>query len=221
MVFAVVVGGIAHAMKRSLPSEQANPYVIPVNIGPWKGRNIDCDMQSLRTIIGAQDVIFRSYGNGIDVIVLYIAFYKDVDSADNVHAPEVCYTGQGWLIAEDDIVPGRLGISRARVNRLVIQKAGEQELVYNWWQTGKMIIPRNSCNRFYQMFLSFTGRNPSTIWVRMSKDLQRDLRLEEQSMIGFCKDLMPFLHVPESPDDRFPYAKARLQEFRKNTRITP
>jgi EpsI family protein len=209
IVFAVIVGGMAHAMKRSLTSEHNHPHLIPVDIGSWKGRNIDCDVHRLKAFIGAQDVVFRSYGNGMDVIVLYMAFYKDVDSADSVHAPEVCFAGQGWMIAEDNIVQRRLGKARASVNRMVIQKAGEQELVYNWWQTGRKIIPRNSINRFYQMFLSITGHNPSTIWVRMSKIMKEDPRREEQSMIRFCGDLMPFMDDSGRNDNETPHHLGR------------
>jgi EpsI family protein len=194
MVFAVIVGAAAYTMKRAMPSEQVRPFEIPVNIGHWKGRNVSCDLAALRSAIGAQDVVFRSYGNGVDAIVLYAAFYKDVDSADCVHAPEVCYTGQGWMISEDDVISVSLGRVRAQVSRLVIRKAGDRELVYCWWNTGERIIPRNSLNRFYQMFLSITGRNPSTVWVRMSKNLQGDERQEEGSMTGFCQSLMPFLN---------------------------
>lgn len=193
---------MAHVLKRSLPAEQGHHRAIPVNIGAWKGSEVDCDRPSLIAAIGAQDIIFRSYRNGADSIVLYVAFYKDVDSADNMHAPDVCYEGQGWLVAEDEVVGKNLGAARALINRLVVTKAGKKELVYTWWLTSGRTIPRNSLNRFYQMYMSVTGRSASTIWIRMSRRLGENPAREEERMARFCADLMPILHGRAGTGDR-------------------
>jgi EpsI family protein len=193
IVFALIVGGIAHGAKRFLSSDHPTTCRIPASFGSWNGSDVECDRQSLRSVLGAQEIVFRSYGSGMDAIVLYIAFYKDVDSADNVHSPKVCYAGQGWMVMEDDNVRVRMGRAWPRVNRLVIRKAGKQELVYNWWQTGGRVIPRNSLNRFFQMFLSITGRDPSTVWVRVSKQVNGEMGPEEERMMRFMDDLMPCL----------------------------
>lgn len=193
LVFALSVFGSAHVMKQSLHSECINPYRIPESIGHWKGMSLGTDLGLLKSGMGAQDIVFRTYRNGIDVVTLYVAFYKDIDSANQVHAPEVCYPGQGWTIARDEVVVRKFGDGEARINRLIIHKENRQELVYHWWQTGDMIIPWNSANRVYQMIKSLRGQNPSTVWIRVSTDTKKDVKSCEESIERFSRELTPLI----------------------------
>ncbi|HON38350.1 MAG: exosortase C-terminal domain/associated protein EpsI [Desulfomonilia bacterium] len=193
LVLALSVYGSSSCLKRALYSELTCMYTVPDTIGPWVGSDVDTDIEGLKEAIGAQRVVFRTYRHGRDEVSLYLAYYKDVNSANMVHAPEVCYTGQGWTMKENDIVPRTLGPQHAMVNRMVIEKVGRQELVYAWWQTGGKTIPRNSVNRFYQVMRSITGKHPSTVWVRISVALSDETAGDEERLMMFGARLMPLL----------------------------
>ncbi len=193
LVLALSVYGFSHSLKRALYSECACPYVVPDMIGQWIGSDIDTDIEGLKEAIGAQGIVFRTYRSGNDEVSLYLAYYQDVNSANMVHAPEVCYTGQGWTVKENDIVSRKLGSRHAMVNRMVIEKLERQELVYAWWQTGDKTIPYNSVNRLYQVMRSITGKHPSTVWVRISVALSDDTTCDEHRLTMFGSRLMALL----------------------------
>lgn len=185
--------GAMYARHSMHTSQYANTYQLPMTLGNWRASDVNTDLESLQKGLGAQSMIFRSYTNGDDSVMLYLAYYKDVDSANLVHAPAVCYPGQGWTIKTDEIASINILNKETDVNRLIIQKGKDKELVYNWWQTGDAIIPRNSTNRFYQMYKSVLGQNPSTIWVRLSVSAVDNMVPNERLLMQFAGDLFPFL----------------------------
>jgi EpsI family protein len=193
LVLALTVYGSSHSLKRALHSECICPYDVPDSIGGCEGEDIDTGIADLRSSIGAQDVAFRTYRCGDDTITLCLAYYKDVRSADMVHAPEVCYAAQGWTVVENDIVPRRLGRKNILVNRMVTGKRMKRELVYSWWQTGERTIPRNSFNRLYQVMLGIAGKHRSTVWVRISTAQEKNITHDEERITVFASDLMPLL----------------------------
>ncbi len=193
LVLALSVYGSSHGLKKALYSEQTCTYAIPPTIGQWIGSDVDADIKGLKEAIGAQRVVFRTYRCEQDEVSVYLAYYQNVNSADMVHAPEVCYTGQGWSMKENNIVSRKFGPRHAMVNRMVIEKLERQELVYAWWQTGDKTIPRNSVNRFYQVIRSITGKHPSTVWVRISVALGDDTTGDEDRLTMFGGQLMPLL----------------------------
>lgn len=179
--------------KGAMYSEHASSYRLAENIGDWQSQEVQTNMDMLRAELGAQSILFRSYSKPGGSITLYLAYYKDVDSANRVHAPTVCYPGQGWTVVEDTVIDQTTDGRRAGINRLVIEKGKARELVYNWWQTGDAIFPKNSTNRFYQMYRSVAGEDPSTVWVRLSIDLSDSAHAREADLAQLTGALMPLI----------------------------
>ncbi len=179
--------------KGAMYSEHASSYRLAENIGDWHSQEVQTNMDLLRAELGAQSILFRSYSKPGGSITLYLAYYKDVDSANRVHAPTVCYPGQGWTVVEDTVIDQTTDGRRAGINRLVIEKGKARELVYNWWQTGDAIFPKNSTNRFYQMYRSVAGEDPSTVWVRLSIDLSDSAHAREADLAQLTGALMPLI----------------------------
>jgi len=199
LVLALTVYGSAHLMRHTMYSEHAHMYRLPESIGPWKGTDIEADIGFLKSALGAQSITFRSYRRGMREIILYAAYYKDVDSADRVHAPTVCYPGQGWTVEHDDTVALKIGRGEVEIDRIMVRKGSRRLLIYHWWQTGEKIISRNSVNRFYLILKSVTGRSPSTAWIRLSLDAGGSLEDDERAVARFLSDLMPLIrnYFPE------------------------
>jgi EpsI family protein len=180
------------------PAEK-NPgdiYSLPLTIGQWEGNDVEYDPELLASWLGTTKIVFRNYRNrvnGYDV-TLYVAYYKDFESSDKAHAPEVCYPGQGWEVRSDGDVQYELSGSNAHFRRMTVEKNSEQEIVYSWWQTGKKIIPYNSWYHLNQILNKITFQDTSAIWVRISAGISGDQgkNTHGEDMIKvFCKDAAP------------------------------
>jgi len=192
LVLVVFLGAVY--AKKAMHSEYMSTYELPGRIGDWQGENLDTNLDFLRSELGAQSILFRTYVKQDTTITLYLAYYKDVDSANRVHSPTVCYPGQGWKVISDDVLGLNMNGRKVDINRLVIEKEKERELVYNWWQTGDAAFPRNSTNRFYQMYKSVSGDNPSTVWVRLSTSMNRSAHADESDIGRLTTEIIPLLH---------------------------
>jgi len=109
---------------------------VPARIGQWTGEDIEPGADDPQVPSRAGQAVFRAYRRGPDAVVLYLACFHDVDSADRVHAPEVSYPAQGWTIRESGVVQKNLGGSPIMISRMVVERPRQMEVVYNWWITG-------------------------------------------------------------------------------------
>ncbi len=98
----------------------------------------------------ANTTIFADYfQNAYGSVNLYIGFYDSLERAKLSHAPQVCFTAQGWVMEKNDKINIMLGNQAKTVNRLVLDKDESKLLVYYWYQAGPKIY-----DDLFQMKLS-------------------------------------------------------------------
>lgn len=86
----------------------------------------------LKPITGSQVVldslqaditIFADYSQpGTESVNLYIGYYNTLEQSKMSHAPQVCFTAQGWIMKKNDKVNIMLGGHTIKVNRLLLEK---------------------------------------------------------------------------------------------------
>ena len=86
-------------------SEYRSSYELPSEIGMRQEKDTENNLKKLKEELGTQSIVFRTYAHKDYLVTLFLAYYKDIDSADKVHAPQVCYSGQGWTINSDQVIP--------------------------------------------------------------------------------------------------------------------
>ncbi len=136
---------LAHSAARSIaPARGAvrmerEPYVLfPMAFAGWSGRAVTLDPK-VEASLGADDYLSAYFrhpeeATGVDLFLSY--YYSQIDGR-SIHAPEICLPGSGWEIfaidpVEVDLSGARLGI--VTLNRAVIQKGLEKQLVYYWFE---------------------------------------------------------------------------------------
>jgi EpsI family protein len=112
--------------------------IFPRQLGDWSGTTgmLDPDIER---ILAADDYLaayFRSPAatEGVD---FFVAYYHSQTDGTGIHSPEVCLPAGGWEIfslnrTEIDLPETRFGTFP--LNRAVIQKGLEQQLVYYWFE---------------------------------------------------------------------------------------
>lgn len=123
----------------------------PITIGQWKmGKEYPMDDRTLE-ILKVDDYIFREYfpnhndqkNLAISSIQFYCGYYTNQTQGKTVHSPKHCYPGSGWnpISSNKEII--KVPVSNGgedisfNVNRMIIGKGDERQLVFYWYQTGK------------------------------------------------------------------------------------
>ncbi len=177
-------------------SEKA--YSLSESIGVWQGREVSFERERLTEWLGTKNIVFREYRNTKtgDVIVLYVAYYKNMEASDLAHAPEVCYPGQGWSIKFNKDIEVTSLNRKNKVKRIIIEKDTRKEVVYSWWQVGDTLIASNSWYRLNQIYRRLCSLNTASIWVRISVETagkDKDRIPEETVLVDFMNDAAPAL----------------------------
>lgn len=107
-----------------------------LRIPEWEETQIPSSKAVLDTL-QANTTVFADYRqNGHEPVNLYIGFYDSLDKTKLSHAPQVCFTAQGWVMEKNDKIDIKLGGESKKVNRLMLAKGAAKLLVYYWYQAG-------------------------------------------------------------------------------------
>lgn len=122
------------------------PMALP---GGWIGRPDRLESDVLATL-AVDDYIIANYTRaGEPWVNFYVAYYNSQSGGQSTHSPRTCIPGGGWEISQLDEVPltvaaqesasGRTAVSAApamgaRINRAIIQKGEQRQLVYYWFR---------------------------------------------------------------------------------------
>ncbi len=119
----------------------------PARMGQLNGTREAMDPVFLDALRLDDYLLMNYLGAGDLPINLYVAYYRSQRSGMSVHSPRLCLPGGGWQIRrfEQYTVPAGGGHPRLPVNRVLIEKGGQRQLVYYW-------------------FLERTGGSPMSTW---------------------------------------------------------
>lgn len=121
---------------------QREPFsLFPRRIDAWSGSSERLD-PAVEKVLDATDYLNMTYAApGRGYVNMFVAFYDKQTEGNGIHSPEVCLPVGGWEIFSLEphrIDPGVPSFGPFTVNRAVIQKGLEKQLVYYWFeQRGK------------------------------------------------------------------------------------
>lgn len=130
--------------------------VFPMQIGEWTGMAQTPFTQEIIDVLGVDDYVTRAYflpdRSGVG---LYIGYWASQRQGDTIHSPLNCLPGAGWEPISQSIIqvpdPRRPDGGTVPVNRVLIQKGLERQLVYYWYQSHGRIVADEYRGRFYLM----------------------------------------------------------------------
>jgi len=182
-------------LRKGYSARDIGKIKLPLEIGAWKGREIDYDKKAFQ-VLGADVTIFREYsryGNG--EVTLYLAYYQDMSKADLSHSLEICYPGQGWQIVKQETQLLYLDNGESiLVNRMIVQKHREKQLVIYWFQSREGAFARRGAQKFSLILDRLRGRRNDSVFVIVSSFIVDDNVKEVwNTERGFTQELFPLL----------------------------
>lgn len=191
VVFVGVLGGYSAFMWSG--GVQINPVPLekplsefPMQIGNWGGHMSTMDADTLE-VLGTENYLLADYTNPEgDSVNLYMLYFPKQDSTSNqaVHTPEVCIPGGGWEILSytKTAIEAKNGLHQP-VNRLVIAKGLQRQLVYYWFFQGEDTVLDVSAARFAMIKRSILERKTNGGMIRLVTPVGTDGMHKEKRII--------------------------------------
>jgi EpsI family protein len=144
---------LANARKSEAPIARTTFGSFPMMLESWRAVNDPPLEDDILKVLGVDDYASRIYykPNGA-AVGLYMGYYNSQRQGDTIHSPMNCLPGAGW----EPVEQGRLTIANAdgvgrdiTVNRYVVQKGLERQLVLYWYQSRGRVVASEYWSKFY------------------------------------------------------------------------
>jgi len=118
----------------------------PYEFGQWEGRRGENLSSEILDVLGVDDYINRVYASsGNTVAGLYIGYYQSQRQGDTMHSPMNCLPGAGWepvsrTYLPVSVVSGAGTQATIVVNRYLIQKGLDKQVVLYWYQSHGRVV---------------------------------------------------------------------------------
>lgn len=184
---------------RQLVPERRSFADFPLSFGHWQGRANVLDSSYLE-MLKLDDYVLADYALEAPAppVNLYVAYYAKQTDGNSAHSPRACIPGDGWQILSSEIreVPSILHSSKPlAVNRAVIQKGENRQVVYYWFQQRGRYITNEYSVKLSIFFDAVTRHRTDGAMVRLVAPL-RDGESEEvgdKRLEQFSRQVVPAL----------------------------
>ncbi len=163
----------------------------PTQVGVWQGDQATME-KSITEYLGLNDYVLANYTNDkAELVNFYAAYYESQRKGVSPHSPRVCIPGGGWQIA--DIT--RTEIGDLPINRIVIKKDDNTQLVYYWFQQRGRQFANEYFMKWYlfkdALLLNRTDGALVRITTLVSKN--EDIASADARLQNFAKHVTPVL----------------------------
>ena len=159
VLFACFVGAagiIARASEAETVQIRESLDRFPTRLGDWNGVQQAPFAKDILAVLGVDDYLTRVYyGPDRAGVGLYIGYYQSQRQGDTMHSPLNCLPGAGWEPLSKGVLrmnvqygPGRAA-REIEINRYVIQKGLDRQLVLYWYQAHGRIVASEYWGKFY------------------------------------------------------------------------
>jgi EpsI family protein len=174
---AAVAIGQASRVERVPPRESLERF--PLGIDQWHGQSADRFDQRVLTALGVDEYISRIYSESAGQTAgLYIGYYQSQREGNTMHSPLNCLPGAGWQPVVKERIripvldrPSAVGRPDARrdieVNRFVIQKGGDRQVVIYWYQSRDRVVASEYWGKVFTVLDALRTNRTDAAMVRV------------------------------------------------------
>lgn len=191
------------------PIARENFALFPRTLGIWRGTQNRLDA-NIERVLGADDYINATYttaGQGAVPVSLFSAFYHKQTEGSGIHSPEVCLPVGGWEIFSFDtheVDFPKTVYGRFPLNRAVIQKGLNKQLVYYWFEQRGRRMTNDFSAKMSVLYDGFTiGRSDGAIVRFTTPILPNEPEAAAEARIeALMAEVLPRLprFIPDGPD---------------------
>ena len=175
---------------------------LPFSVGPWSGRPAAPLADDVLGQLGVDDYINRHYINTAGAtalpIGLYVGYYASQRQGDTIHSPQNCLPGAGWRPVEAGRSEIPVNGRTLDVNRYVIQKGLDRQVVLYWYQGRGRVVANEYANKALLMLDAARLNRTSGGLVRVMTPVRTTTEAATAELTTFVAALFPRLerHLP-------------------------
>jgi len=168
----------------------------PMMIKEWTGQRVPVSAEII-ALSGAEDALSAIYQNEHkESVSLYIGYRGSPfgESENFFHSPSVCLPSSGWktisMSAHD--IPNVPVFGMMTVKKMIIERTGERQLVYYWFQTKSRVSHDVNINRFHLTLHALKRDNTHDLFIRPIMALRsgEDEEKAQHRMDQFVRDFL-------------------------------
>ncbi|MBK7550796.1 MAG: VPLPA-CTERM-specific exosortase XrtD [Syntrophaceae bacterium] len=169
----------------------------PQVVGTWEGSRQHMEQKFIAEL-DLSDYTIIDYKNATGLLVdFYVAYYESQRKGESIHSPETCLPGSGWVFRQAGlaVVPLAGSGGTITVNRAIMEKSGQRQLVFFWFSARGRVLTNAWEMKFYTFWDSLTRHRTDAALVRVITPMypqetaeDADARLQQ-----FTRDIVPVL----------------------------
>jgi exosortase D (VPLPA-CTERM-specific) len=170
----------------------------PATVGAWSGERRVLEDVYL-DVLQLDDYLLADYLRPATLPVnFYVAWYDTQQAGRSAHSPRACLPGDGWQIQElgQVALPGAADSASAlAMNRALIARGGERQLVYYWFQQRGRNVTNEYLVKWYLFWDILTRRRSDGALVRLTVRVPDGQPAEtaDRQLQAFAREVVPML----------------------------
>jgi EpsI family protein len=169
----------------------------PDQIGEWSGTRLSIRADVL-DVLGPGEYSQRLYQNHSEdrYVDLFLAYVPNQRTGDWLHSPKHCLPGAGWApVAANHVSLARPGGGHITVNRYVIAKGLDRQVVLYWYQAHGRAVASEYWAKLYLVEDAIRLNRTDGALVRVTTPVTGSESLEggEHRALAFATQILPIL----------------------------
>jgi EpsI family protein len=171
---------------------------LPVRIGDWQAEAAPPFANDVLQMLGVDEYVNRIYAAPAEgAVALYIGYYRSQRQGDTIHSPLNCLPGAGWEpISTTRIDIPVTGHAPLTVNRFVIEKGLDRQVVLYWYQSHGRVTASEYWSKIFMVYDGVRLNRSDAAMVRVISPILPDAggeRQAEDRTRAFTQALFPTL----------------------------
>jgi EpsI family protein len=144
----------------------------PQGIEQWTGRPAPALDDKVLALLGTSDHLNRFYQTPArPPLSLYVGYYRSQRQGEAMHSPMNCLPGAGW----QPVTVDRVALAPdAVVNRVLIQKGVDRQVVVYWYQSPTRVVASEYWSKFYLIADAFSTGRTDAAFVRVVSPILKE-----------------------------------------------
>jgi len=170
----------------------------PLQVGGWSGTGEVMEQEFVHKLQFSDYVIINYRDQKNHFVNFYAVYYETQQKGESIHSPETCFPMSGWRFNQTEEIVIRLKNGTSlRVNRVLMEKDGEQQLAYYWFPQRGRVLTKLYQLKLYNFWDALTRQRTDGALVRVVTPIAGSERSEDADgrIRDFLKDIIPLLYA--------------------------